>query len=123
MKSLLTILLIAILMGGAVIGLLTMDHHGNCIASRAVGAVCPQFDILTFIGIHNSFLKSFSDASLIAVMAVFLSIIFFILISFFLSDFFLNGRFFVGEFARVRAPVRRQEVRWLSLFENSPNIK
>ncbi|MDO8743133.1 MAG: hypothetical protein Q7J30_01060 [Candidatus Azambacteria bacterium] len=123
MKSLLTILLIAILMSGAVIGLLTMGHHGDCVASQAAGAVCPQSNALAYIGMHADFLKSFSEAFLVMFSVFFgLAIFIFFVCSF--KNFYPSaaGKVFVNQFSEIDSVNKRRQISWLSLFENSPNI-
>ncbi|MCX6813112.1 MAG: hypothetical protein NTV77_01315 [Candidatus Azambacteria bacterium] len=121
MKSLLTVLLIASLMGGAVIGLLTMSHHGDCIASQAAGIVCPLFNALAYIGIHANFLRSFSDAFLVMILATLFGLAFFISFVFYPNLFYLS-RNFSSRFSEIDNANKRKQICWLSLFENSPTI-
>ena len=124
MKSLLTILLVAGLIGGAVIGLLTMDLHGDCVASRAAGMVCPQFDALAYIGIHADFLRSFSETFLTVIFSMLLSAAVFISFVFYFKSFYSRetSKVFVSRFLEIGGINKRGQISWLSLFENSPNI-
>ena len=121
MKSLLTILLIAGLMGGAVIGLLTMSHHGDCVASQAAGVTCPLFNALAYIGIHANFLRSFSDAFLVMILATLFGLSLFISFVFYPNHFYLS-RNFKSRFSEISDASKRKQIYWLSLFENSPTV-
>ncbi len=124
MKSLLTILLVAILVGGAVIGLLTMGHHGDCVASQAAGTVCPQFDALAYIGMHAEFLRSFSEAFLVAVFSTILLLAAFVYFVFSSKNFSPGGtgEISINRFSGTDNVNKRKQISWLSLFENSPSV-
>lgn len=121
MKSLLTILLIAVLVSGAVIGLLTMSHHGDCVASQAAGVVCPLFNALAYIGIHANFLRSFSEAFLVMILATLFGLALFISFVFSSNNFYLNKNF-KSRFSEIDNTNKRRQIYWLSLFENSPTV-
>jgi len=121
MKSLLTILLIAVLVSGAVIGLLTMGHHGDCVASQAAGVVCPLFNALAYIGIHANFLRSFSEAFLVMILANLFGLVLFISFIFSSDNFCLNKNF-DSRFSEIDNTNKRRQIYWLSLFENSPTV-
>lgn len=120
MKSLLTILLIAGIMGGAVIGLLTMGHHGDCIASQAAGIVCP-LNALAYIGIHANFLRSFSEAFLVMILATLFGLALFVSFVFYSNHFYLS-RNFKSRFSEINNTNKHRQIYWLSLFENSPTV-
>jgi len=120
-KSLLTILLIAGLMGGAVIGLLTMNHHGDCIASQAAGVVCPLFNALAYIGIHADFLRSFSEAFLVMIFSMLLFLALFISFVFSFKNFYPD-KIFISRFSEIDNANKHKQIYWLSLFENSPTV-
>ena len=123
MKLFLTILLIAGIAGGATVSFLTMNNHGGCVASQAAGAVCPQSNALAYIGIHVDFLRSFSTAFLVMILAIFSGLAVLVFFSFG-DNFYLNKNFFVRELkkASVTNKSKDRRISWLSLFENSPNI-
>ena len=124
MKSLLTILLIAILMSGAVVGLLTMSHHGDCVASQAAGTVCPQFNALAYIGIHAKFLRSFSEAFLVMVFSMLLFLAVFISFVFSFKNFYPSkaSKILISRFSEAGDNNKHKQISWLSLFENSPTV-
>lgn len=125
MKSLLTIILIAILMSGAVVGLLTMSQHGDCVASQAAGSVCPQSNTLAYIGIHADFLRSFSEAFLVMVFSMLLLLAVFISFVFSFKNFSPDetNKVFISQFSEIGSNINKhKQIYWLSLFENSPNI-
>lgn len=122
MKSLLTILLIAVLMGGAVVGFLTMDRHGDCVASRAIGAVCSQSNVLAYIGMHADFLRSFSEAFLVMILAISSGLIFLVFFRLSGVDFNLGKKFFVNKIRAINITNKRKLIYWLSLFETSPTV-
>jgi len=111
-------------MSGAVIGLLTMSHHGDCIASQAAGTVCPQFNVLAYIGIHTDFLRSFSEAFLVMIFPILLFLAVFISFVFSLKNFYPSeaSKVFISRFSETGGANRYKQIYWLSLFENSPNI-
>ena len=122
MKFLLTILIIASLMGGVIIGLLTMGEHGDCVASYAAGMACPIFNILAYIGMHVNFVRSFSEALVVAVLAATSILAVFISYAFSAGDFHKNRHFFRRRFFETNNIDEHKQISWLSLFENSPNI-
>jgi len=121
MKSFLTILVIAGLAGGVVIGLLTMGAHGDCVASYAAGAACPFFDVMAYIGMHADFVRNFSEAPLITVLVILFGTAFLIRVRFSADDFNSNKKLFINESGETDIPAKYGQIRWLSLFENSPN--
>lgn len=118
MKSLLTILLIIGFMSGAVIGILTMNQHGDCIMSNAAGMTCPQFNVLEYVGLHANFLRSFSSAFLVMILAL-SSLAIFISFVFIFNNFYLRKNFNRISFISENTSKRKQ-IHWLSLFETSP---
>ncbi len=108
-------------MGGAVIGLLTMSHHGDCIASQAAGIACPLFNALAYIGIHANFLRSFSDAFLVMILATLFGLTLFISFVFYPNLFYLS-RNFKSRFSEINNTNKHRQIYWLSLFENSPTV-
>lgn len=123
MKLLLTILLIAILMAGATVSLLTMNHNGDCMMSYAAGMACPQFDVLAYIGLHVNFLKHFSEAFLVLILAIlFVSALFISFVFSFDNNFYLNKSLFERRFVKIDNTGKLKQIHWLSLFENSPTI-
>ncbi len=108
-------------MGGAVIGLLTMSHHGDCVASQAAGVVCPLFNALAYIGIHADFLRSFSDAFLVMILATLFGLTPFISFVFYFNNFYLRKNF-GDRFLEIDNANKRKKIHWLSLFENSPTV-
>ncbi|MFH1393208.1 MAG: hypothetical protein ABIG73_02430 [Patescibacteria group bacterium] len=121
MKSLLTILIIAGLAGGVVIGLLTMGAHGDCVASYAAGMACPLFNVMAYIGMHVNFVRNFSEALIVAVLAAISILAIFISYIFSVEDAYAGGRFFKRRFFETNNVGEREQISWLSLFENSPN--
>ncbi|MDO8443857.1 MAG: hypothetical protein Q7S78_02665 [Candidatus Azambacteria bacterium] len=123
MKSLLTILIIAGLAGGVVIGLLTMGEHGDCVASYAAGTACPLFNVLAYIGMHVNFVRNFSEALLTAALAAVSILAVFISYVFSAGDFYTDKRFFGRGILENTTVKKHKQISWLSLFENSPNTE
>ena len=122
MKSFLTILIIAGLAGGVVIGLLTMSEHGDCVASYAAGMACPLFNVMAYIGMHVNFVGNFSKALIVAILAAISILVVFISCIFSGEIFYADKCFFKRNFSGIDAVAEREQISWLSLFENSPNI-
>ena len=121
MKFILTILIIAGLAGGVVIGLLTMGSHGNCFASYAAAATCPFLNTMAYVGMHVSFVRNFSGALIVAVLAAILILTVFISYVFSSGIFYTETRLFSCRFFEPNNTGKREQISWLSLFENSPN--
>ncbi len=122
MKSFLIILIISGLTGGIVIGLLTMNEHGDCVASYAAGMACPLFNAVAYIDMHVNFVGNFSKALIVVVLAAISILAVFISYIFSLGDFYAENSFFRRGFFEIDSIDKREQISWLSLFENSPNI-
>ena len=124
MKLFLTILLIAGIVGGATVSFLTMNNHGDCIASQAAGAICPQSNALAYIGIHANFLRSFSEAFLVMIFSILLSLAVFISFVFSFKNFYPSkvSKVFIRKFSEIGSANKHKQIYWLSLFENSPTV-
>lgn len=127
MKSAFITLLIISFVGVAVFGFISMvfgdTHHGGCIASNQLGALCPLNDALDFVVFHLSAFKYFSTAVLVAVLLILLSGMIFSILPRPLDkdeddDFAFstqNGKFPIFS--------KSQEITsWLSLHINSPAL-